>query len=783
MSDVLISYSRKDSDFVHKLDDALAREKRDVWIDWQDIARGEDWWRSIQMGVDSADTALIVITEHWLVSEICQRELEYIRQQNKRVFPIIRQKIEGDVAIRVKGTWVDQEWEQRARDNWKYLRSVNWLYFDDDTTFDTVFKDLLTALDTDQLYVKSHTRYLVRALEWQQFKRNPSFLLEGDQLQSAKEWLDSSANKHPEPNPVHHEYISAGKVAETARIARDKAREGLIKRFRQTATILGVLVVVTIIVAGVVGQQFIAARAEVTRAGATLQQVNIQVTSAINQQSTAVAQVKVANALVETATIEQGNAVVAQRTSFARENIASTKVAVAGATLSPVPPTLTAVASAIGDALTQQDIAGGIANASIMLLDKDFTSALQTMDGMVDNYPDQPLAYIGRGLILDSLNRTDEAIADYTKAIELDPENSGAYLNRAVVYTKLNNPDKAIADYTTAIELDPADNDPYISRGVIYGNLGDYDKALADFNQAVQMDPQSISAYLYRGSLYENIGQPDKALADYQEATKIDPQSPYAYTSIASLYSQQENYDEALTYYNRTIEVNPQYAVAYVGRGTIYEFQNEFDKAIADYQQAISIDPSYSAAYYSLGTVYRLQGETDLELESYNQALNIDPDYADAYLGRAAVYARMDKVDKASADYLKWISLNKQTSDQSKTVTQAQLPYKATVTMTSGYSYSIPFAGRVGQLLQASAAAQKSELADVDALLVVLDPQGKAIMFGDDVGDSFDAQIKDFVLPSDGLYTLVVSYGVNGSEGDLDINLNLTDVAEATPTS
>ena len=57
MSDVFISYSRKNSDFAHKLDQSLTAAKRDVWIDWQDIARGEDWWRSIQTGIDSTDTA------------------------------------------------------------------------------------------------------------------------------------------------------------------------------------------------------------------------------------------------------------------------------------------------------------------------------------------------------------------------------------------------------------------------------------------------------------------------------------------------------------------------------------------------------------------------------------------------------------------------------------------------------------------------------------------------------------------------------------------------------
>lgn len=59
---------------------ALTNAKRDVWFYWADIGRGQDWWHEIELGVDSSDTALIIVSENWLVSEICQRELEYIRK-------------------------------------------------------------------------------------------------------------------------------------------------------------------------------------------------------------------------------------------------------------------------------------------------------------------------------------------------------------------------------------------------------------------------------------------------------------------------------------------------------------------------------------------------------------------------------------------------------------------------------------------------------------------------------------------------------------------------------
>ena len=553
MPEVFISYSRKNSDFIRKLDDALKAAGRDVWVDWQDIARGEDWWRSIQIGIDSSDTALIVITENWLVSEICQRELEYIRQQNKRVFPIVRQRIEGDIALRVKGTWVDQLWEQGARENWKYLGSVNWLFFDDDTTFDAALADLLTALDTDQAYVKNHTRYLVRALEWQQSQRNPSFLLEGDQLSSAKSWLDASAGKTPEPHENHREYVAASSIAATARDVREKARERLIRQSKRATIGLTAVVVIAVIAAVVVGQQFITARAEVTKAAATLEQVNLQVTAAINQQSTA-------EALVATATIEQGRAVVAQQTSSAREASASTQVAVAGATLSPVPHTLTAVAQAINAAEIQRDIASSLSSANVQLLDNRTVQAMSIVDALVADYPEEAGAYFGRALIQDSLGEYDAAVADYSRAIELDPTYYDAYVNRGLIYMTQGKVEESIANYTRAIEISPDYALSFNNRGYSYAQIGNYDAALADYTTAITMEPDSFDAYFNRGTSYSALSRFDEAIADF----------------------------------NRVLELNSQFVLAYVNRGYIYQLRGNTSGAIADYWSYIHLNETGS---------------------------------------------------------------------------------------------------------------------------------------------------------------------------------------------
>jgi hypothetical protein len=56
LSDVFISYSRKDSEFVRKLFDSLKAQEKEVWADFEDIPKAADWWQEIQAGIDAADS-------------------------------------------------------------------------------------------------------------------------------------------------------------------------------------------------------------------------------------------------------------------------------------------------------------------------------------------------------------------------------------------------------------------------------------------------------------------------------------------------------------------------------------------------------------------------------------------------------------------------------------------------------------------------------------------------------------------------------------------------------
>ncbi len=177
--------------------------------------------------------------------------------------------------------------------------------------------------------------------------------------------------------------------------------------------------------------------------------------------------------------------------------------------------------------------------------------------------------YYRRGLTYRDLKRFDEALADFTQAITLDPSSSWAYHDRGSTYQDMKRFDEALADFTQAIALDPSSSSAYNNRGLIYRDLKRSDEALADFTQAIALDPSSSSAYNSRGLLYRDLKRFDEALADFTQAITLDPSASWAYHYRGLLYRDLKRYDEALADLTQAIALDPSSSSAYNSRGLL----------------------------------------------------------------------------------------------------------------------------------------------------------------------------------------------------------------------
>ena len=128
------------------------------------------------------------------------------------------------------------------------------------------------------------------------------------------------------------------------------------------------------------------------------------------------------------------------------------------------------------------------------------------------------VSYNNRGSAKHDLGQSLAALADYDRAIELNPNYATAYNNRGNAKERLGQHDAAFADYDRAIELDPTFAIAYSNRGEMKHNLGRHEAALTDLDRAIELDPTLADAYNNRGNTKEILGRISEARADYQQA-------------------------------------------------------------------------------------------------------------------------------------------------------------------------------------------------------------------------------------------------------------------------
>lgn len=87
--------------------------------------------------------------------------------------------------------------------------------------------------------------------------------------------------------------------------------------------------------------------------------------------------------------------------------------------------------------------------------------------------------------------------------------------------TTEKNYEQAVADFSRAIKIDPGSAQAYTGRGRIYNIQKQYDLALTDLNRSIELDPNLATAYYYRGLCHKALGQKDKAIADFESAAKF----------------------------------------------------------------------------------------------------------------------------------------------------------------------------------------------------------------------------------------------------------------------
>ena len=141
--------------------------------------------------------------------------------------------------------------------------------------------------------------------------------------------------------------------------------------------------------------------------------------------------------------------------------------------------------------------------------------------------------YATRGQVLARSGKTEEALAEFDRALALDPYNVPALYGRGLVYQVDKQHQQAIADFTAANGLTPQKVEPLLGRAASYLALDKTKEAVADLDEAVQADPNSAPAWSARGQAYERLGDKTKAVESYGRVLNLRPKDETARSGLA----------------------------------------------------------------------------------------------------------------------------------------------------------------------------------------------------------------------------------------------------------
>jgi tetratricopeptide (TPR) repeat protein len=225
-----------------------------------------------------------------------------------------------------------------------------------------------------------------------------------------------------------------------------------------------------------------------------------------------------------------------------------------------------------------------------------------------------------------------------------------AFYERANVLLDEGENTRAIADYDRAIALDPTNARAFNNRGLAHAALGQNDQALADYARAVQLDPGYVRAHRNRLNLLEQRGDL-RALADgYLALAVADPanRADHLYRTGAALRGLND-LPGARKQFDAALAANPEHVDALYERALLRFAQGDRTGAIADLDAALRLSPRAANAYYARGLA-RAATDPAAAIDDFDAALRLRSDYAEALLGRAAAYHATGKDDQARAD-------------------------------------------------------------------------------------------------------------------------------------
>ncbi|MGP1272434.1 MAG: tetratricopeptide repeat protein [Phycisphaerales bacterium] len=239
-----------------------------------------------------------------------------------------------------------------------------------------------------------------------------------------------------------------------------------------------------------------------------------------------------------------------------------------------------------------------------------------------------------RAKLLMSSGRLREALAQFERAVDLNPGAVEAHMGIGEIYKQEGDLTRAEASYRRAAEAGPDVFEARYSHALVLQLMGRHQEAIRAYLGALQLNPRDFDANMNIGLAFVQIGRPDQGLPYAQRAVRLDPRSGPAHHNLGVCYAMLERHEDAIASFRTASEymgLSPQLLLALADSQSAL---NRYDDATSTLERLIRTDPS-ADAHRRLGTAYFRTRRYDESLAAFRTALEYDDRHYTAHNGVA----------------------------------------------------------------------------------------------------------------------------------------------------
>ncbi|MDX2015853.1 MAG: tetratricopeptide repeat protein [Myxococcaceae bacterium] len=212
-----------------------------------------------------------------------------------------------------------------------------------------------------------------------------------------------------------------------------------------------------------------------------------------------------------------------------------------------------------------------------------------------------------RGIELADRGWLDEAVKEFKKAIELDPNSAHAHDNLATVYAEKKQFREALEEYLTAIKLEPDSATAHYNLAVFLSTHGN-EFAVSQYQEAIGLEPDYPDAHLNLGLAHADDGRFDEAMKELRIAIELDPQDPFPRHELAAILMDEGDYRGAITHLKEVTRLEPKNFEAWLDLGICFAQKGFYAEAERAYDTAAEHKADDVLLLYNQAALYALWG-------------------------------------------------------------------------------------------------------------------------------------------------------------------------------